>query len=206
MIALIDYGVGNLFSLSSSLKEVGADVFLASRPGDLKNADRILLPGVGAFSDAMEKLRARGMDEAIREESQKGKPLLGICLGMQLLFEESHEYGTHKGLGLLPGKVLPLAGCIPEDLKIPHMGWNALSFTRPHPLWEAQPPAPHVYFVHSYYADCPGEILLARTHYGKPVTAAVGKDSVLGCQFHPEKSGRAGLSILRAFCRFSHFH
>ena len=188
MIAIIDYGVGNLFSLESSFAAIGAEVTVTSDPAVLKAADKLLLPGVGAFGDAAEKLRSTGLDAVIKELAAEGKPLLGICLGMQLLFDKSLEYGEHPGLGLIPGTVKPIADVIPSDLKIPHIGWNGLYFHQPCPLfadlWEGE----CVYFVHSFYAaDC-GEL-----------TAAVATGNVYGCQFHPEKSGSTGLKILKAF-------
>ncbi len=200
MIAIIDYGVGNLFSLQSSFAAIGAEAVVTADPEVIRQADRILLPGVGAFEDAAAKLRNSGLQEILLEEVAKGKPMMGICLGMQLLFEKSYEYGEHPGLGLIPGAVRPIADVIPEDLKIPHIGWNALHLERENPLFRYIKEGDFVYFVHSYYAaDC-GEALIASTHYGAPLTAAVAKDNVYGCQFHPEKSGEVGLKILKAFC------
>ncbi|MBP5208591.1 MAG: imidazole glycerol phosphate synthase subunit HisH [Clostridia bacterium] len=199
MIAVIDYGVGNLFSLCSSLSAVGADVTVTGDPDVIRAADRIVLPGVGAFEDAARKLSASGLEGPVREAAEEGKPLLGICLGMQLLFERSLEYGEHKGLGLIPGTVAPLAGRIPDTLKIPHMGWNALRLHGNSPIFKYIRDGEYVYFVHSYAAvDC-GEYVIADTEYGEYLTAAVRRGSVYGCQFHPEKSGAAGLSILKAF-------
>ena len=199
MIAIVDYGVGNLFSLEQSFRAIGAEVTVSADPEVLRGADKILLPGVGAFGDAAEKLRATGLDRVVIEEAQKGKPVMGICLGMQLLFEEGHEYGCHKGLGLIPGKVVPIAQVIPEGLKIPHMGWNALDFQKESPLFAHIQNGDCVYFVHSYYAaDCE-DAVIATAEYGAPLTAAVQKGNVFGCQFHPEKSGAVGLQILRAF-------
>ena len=200
MIAVIDYGVGNLFSLCSSLKSLGADVAVTADPALIRAADRLILPGVGAFADAADKLRSSGMDRLIVEQAADGKPLMGICLGMQLLFEKSEEYGEHAGLGLLHGRVVPMAGRIPAGLKIPHIGWNALHFTRKSPLFRHIRENDCVYFVHSYYAaDCEDSVI-ATAVYGIELTAAVQKNNILGCQFHPEKSGRVGLAILRAFC------
>lgn len=201
MIAVVDYGVGNLFSLASSLSAVGADAFVTGEADAIRSADKILLPGVGAFADAVKKLRERGLFSLLREEAREGKPLLGICLGMQLLFEKSYEFGEHEGLALIPGTVRPIAEQIPAGLKIPHIGWNALHFTGArHPLFRYIKDGDSVYFVHSYAAvDC-GDAVIATAEYGAPLTAAVAKGSVLGCQFHPEKSGNVGLSILRAFC------
>lgn len=201
MVALVDYGVGNLFSLKSSLAAIGAEAEVTSDPQRLRQADKIILPGVGAFADAAEKLRASGLDTVLREEAENGKPLLGICLGMQLLFEESMEYGRHKGLGLIPGRIVPIETAIPAGLKIPHIGWNALQFAgEPHGLFRYIQPGDCVYFVHSYYATDCDESVIATAEYGAPLTAAVAKGRVYGCQFHPEKSGRVGLNILRAFC------
>ena len=200
MIAIIDYGVGNLFSLSSSFKAIGADITVTGDPEIIKKADKLILPGVGAFEDAAKKLRESGLDKIIIEESENGKPLLGICLGMQMLFEESHEYGIHKGLGLISGKVVPMQGKIPENLKIPHIGWNALKFTKSSPLFKYINEGDCVYFVHSYYAENCEASLIATAEYGNEITAAVQRDNIFGCQFHPEKSGNVGLNILRAFC------
>ena len=200
MIAIIDYGVGNLFSLTCSLNSIGAETVITSDPDTIRGADKLLLPGVGAFEDAIAKLRASGLDRIITREVKNGKPILGICLGMQMLFEKSYEYGVHEGLGLLKGSVVPMAGKIPETLKIPHIGWNALSFKKEHKLLRYIKDGDFVYFVHSYYATDCEESLLATAEYGAEITAAVALDNVMGCQFHPEKSGNVGLSILRAFC------
>ena len=200
VLAIIDYGVGNLFSLRSSLESIGEEAVVTRDPERIRRADRIILPGVGAFADAAEKLRRTGMAEAVLAECQRGKPLLGICLGMQLLFDKSLEYGEHAGLGLIPGVVRPIAEVIGPGLKIPHIGWNALDITRPGGVLRNTRPGEHVYFVHSYWADTPAEYVTARTEYGAMLTAAVARDNVMGTQFHPEKSGRVGLNILRAFC------
>ena len=202
MVGIVDYGVGNLFSLRSSLVAIGADAFVSSDPEELKKADRILLPGVGAFGDAAEKLRASGLADFIKEEIKKGKPLLGICLGMQLLFEKSFEYGEHAGLGLIPGEIRPIADVIPKELKIPHIGWNPLHFHKESPLFSKIKEGDCVYFVHSFYATKCDDAVIASAEYGAPLTAAVAKDNVFGCQFHPEKSGKVGLSILKAFCEW----
>jgi len=200
MIAVIDYGVGNLFSLQSSFAAIGHEATITADPAVIRAADKLLLPGVGAFRDAAAKLRASGLDSVVLEEAKRGKPLLGICLGMQLLFEKSYEYGEYEGLGLLRGAVRPIADVIPADYKIPHIGWNALHLTKLCPLFSRIHDGDCVYFVHSYYAaDC-GDSLAATTEYGAELTAAVAKDNVYGCQFHPEKSGGVGLNILRAFC------
>ena len=199
MIAIIDYGVGNLFSLESSFAAIGAEVTVTSDPAVLKTADKLLLPGVGAFGDAAEKLRSSGLDAVIKEQAAAGKPLLGICLGMQLLFDRSLEYGEHEGLRLIPGTVKPIAGVIPKELKIPHIGWNALHFHRECPLFQELQEGECVYFVHSFYAaDC-DDAVTATAEYGAELTAAVAKGNVYGCQFHPEKSGATGLKILKAF-------
>lgn len=206
MIAVVDYGVGNLFSLSSSLAAVGSDaasaVIVTGEADVIRAADKIILPGVGAFADAAEKLRTSGLDRVVCEEAKKGKYLLGICLGMQLLFEKSYEFGEHTGLSLISGSVRPIADVIPAELKIPHIGWNALRFhgERRHPLFQYSGNGDFVYFVHSYYATDCEDAVIATAEYGVPLTAAVAKDNILGCQFHPEKSGNVGLSILRAFC------
>ena len=199
MIAIIDYGVGNLFSLESSFAAIGAEVTVTADPAILRQADKLLLPGVGAFEDAAKKLRQSGLDNLIKELAAEGKPLLGICLGMQLLFDESYEYGCHKGLGLIPGRVKPIADVIPKDLKIPHIGWNALHFQKDCPIfWEIKE-GDCVYFVHSFYATSCEDFTVATAEYGAPLTAAVAKDNIYGCQFHPEKSGAVGLKILKAF-------
>ena len=201
MIAIIDYGVGNLFSLKSSFAAIGAEVVVTGDPSVIASAERIILPGVGAFEDAARKLRDSGLDCVIKDEVAKGKPLLGICLGMQMLFEKSYEYGEHKGLGLIPGSVKPIRPEIPETLKIPHIGWNPLHMSTPKdPLFKYINNGDCVYFVHSYYAsDCDGYVI-ATAEYGKELTAAVRNRNVWGAQFHPEKSGKVGLNILRAFC------
>ena len=200
MIAIVDYGVGNLFSLLCSLKSVGAEAVVTADADTLRRADKLILPGVGAFGDAAEKLRNSGLGSVICEEAKNGKDLMGICLGMQLLFEKSYEYGEHEGLGLLKGKIIGMEGTIPAGLKIPHIGWNALHFAKPSPLFRYIKENDCVYFVHSFYAvDCE-ESLIATAEYGKELTAAVQKGNVCGCQFHPEKSGKVGLNILRAFC------
>ena len=201
MIAIIDYGVGNLFSLCSSLNSIGAEAVVTPDPDTIRRADRIILPGVGAFADAAEKLRASGLDQVLLEEAARGKPVMGICLGMQMLFEESHEYGIHKGLGLIPGRVIPMAGYIPSDLKVPHIGWNPLIIKGDkHPLLRYVEEGDCVYFVHSYFATDCTDAVIATAEYGRELTAAVARGNVMGCQFHPEKSGKVGLSILKAFC------
>ena len=198
---IIDYGVGNLFSVQSSFTAIGQSVVVSSDPEVLRKADHILLPGVGAFEDAVCKLRTTGMDEMVYEAAQEGKPLLGICLGMQMLFEKSFEYGEYDGLGLLKGNVVGMQGILPEELKIPHIGWNALHFRQKDcPLFRYIKEGDCVYFVHSYFAEDCDESVAATTEYGKELTAAVAYKNIYGCQFHPEKSGDVGLNILRAFC------
>lgn len=199
MIAIIDYGVGNLFSLKSSLKEIGAEAVVTSDEKVIAAADRIILPGVGAFEDAARKLRESGMAEVVKREAASGKPMLGICLGMQLMFDKSYEYGEHEGLGLIHGSVRPIADVIPSGYKIPHIGWNSLKFTRETPLFKYISEGDYVYFVHSFYAAECEESTLATTEYGADLTAAAANGNVYGCQFHPEKSGTIGLNILRAF-------
>lgn len=205
MIAIIDYGVGNLFSLSSSFKAIGADTIITGDAEVIKAADKLVLPGVGAFGDAASKLHECGLYDVIKREAEGGKPLLGICLGMQLLFERSFEYGIHKGLGLLSGDIVPMEDRIQSGLKIPHIGWNKLKFTKDSPLFKHINDGDFVYFVHSYFAENCEDSLAATTDYGKDLTAVVSKDNIFGCQFHPEKSGDTGLKILRAFCETERF-
>ena len=199
MVGIIDYGVGNLFSLQSSFKAIGEEAFVSGDAAELAKADRLVLPGVGAFEDAANKLRASGLDAFVRQQAEAGKPLLGICLGMQMLFEKSFEYGEHEGLGLLKGQVVPMAGKINPELKIPHMGWNALEVKQGKLLSDVN--GQHVYFVHSFFAEGCEDSLSAVTEYDIPITAAVEKGNIFGCQFHPEKSGNIGLSILRKFAQ-----
>ncbi len=200
MIAIVDYGVGNLFSLRSSLDMIGVNAVVSSDASLISSADKIILPGVGAFADAASKLRASGLDRVIIDAAKNGTDIMGICLGMQMLFECSDEYGEHKGLGLLRGKVVPMQGYIPDKLKIPHIGWNALNFTRRSKLLKYVNDGDCVYFVHSFFASECDDSVIATSEYGKPLTAAVEKGNIMGCQFHPEKSGEVGLNILRAFC------
>ena len=203
MIAIIDYGVGNLFSLRCSISTIGYDAVVTSDEKEIKSADHILLPGVGAFEDAARKLRDSGMAELVKEEALSGKPLLGICLGMQMLLEKSFEYGIHEGLGLIKGNVKRISEACGPGYKIPHIGWNALEMRQTSPLFKYINDGDYVYFVHSYYAaDCDDNVI-ADTEYGARLTAAVQTDNVYGCQFHPEKSGGTGLNILRAFCEIS---
>lgn len=200
MIAVIDYGVGNLFSLCSSLKSIGVQAVVTSDKELIRSADKLILPGVGAFADAAQKLRDGGLDKIIKEQAEAGKEIMGICLGMQLLFEKSFEYGEHEGLGLLKGSVVPMEGNIPKELKIPHIGWNELHFVRNSRLFKYISENDCVYFVHSYYATDCDESVIATAEYGKELTAAVELGNIKGCQFHPEKSGKVGLAILKAFC------
>lgn len=202
MIGIIDYGVGNLFSLESSFHAIGQEVFVSGDADALNKADRLVLPGVGAFGDAAQKLRQSGLNRFVCDQAAAGTPLLGICLGMQMLFEKSFEYGEHKGLGLLMGQVVPMAGKLPTQLKVPHMGWNRLLFRNPDSvLLSGIQEGDYVYFVHSYFAQNCDDSLAAVTDYGEMLTAAVEKDNIFGCQFHPEKSGAVGLKILDAFCK-----
>ena len=201
MIAIIDYGVGNLFSVKSSFAAIGQEAVVTADPEVIRRADRILLPGVGAYEDAARKLRDSGMADLVKEQATAGKPVMGICLGMQLLFDVSYEYGEHAGLGLIPGAVRPIADVVPTGYKVPHIGWNALHFTdKKSPLLKYVNEGDCVYFVHSYYATDCGDAVTATAEYGAPLTAAVQRGNVYGCQFHPEKSGAVGLSILKAFC------
>lgn len=202
MITIIDYGVGNLFSLSSSLSYIGLENKISRDPEDLKRADHIILPGVGAYEDAIKKLWESGMAAPLIDEAKNGKPVMGICLGMQLLFDKSYEYGEHQGLGLIPGIMANLKDDIRADLKVPHMGWNALKFTekgKTHPLLKYTNEGDYVYFVHSFYGKECDSSLLATAEYSIPVTASCANGNVMGCQFHPEKSGEIGLKILQAF-------
>lgn len=203
MTVIIDYGVGNLFSLKSSLSYIGVEACVSGEYDIIKSADRIILPGVGAFGDAAAKLRDNGLDEFLKAEAKSGKPLLGICLGMQLLFDRSYEYGNSDGLGLISGEVKSIKNIIPNRYKVPHIGWNSLNFSelgRNSPLFKYVGTGDYVYFVHSFAAmDCE-DSLLASAEYGVPLTAAVSSGNVYGCQFHPEKSGNVGLKILKAFC------
>lgn len=201
MTAIIDYGVGNLFSLKSSFAFIGEEAVVTSDPEVIMSADRIILPGVGAFGDAAGKLFSSGMADVLYKAAEAGKPILGICLGMQLLFEKSYEYGEHMGLGFIKGSVRPIAERVDTSVyKIPQIGWNALRFTKPSPLFKYINEGDFVYFVHSYYGDDCEQSLLATTEYGFDVTAAVSSGSVYGTQFHPEKSGDVGMKILKAFC------
>lgn len=200
MIAIVDYGVGNLFSLGCSFSAAGTKAVVTGNADEIRQADKIILPGVGAFRDAAIKLKESGLGDVVTDEAKNGKPLLGICLGMQLLFEKSYEYGETEGLGLLKGNIKPIADYIPAGLKIPQIGWNSLSIKKETPLFGRINDGDYVYFVHSFCAaDC-DESVIATTDYGAPLTAAVGCGNIYGCQFHPEKSGETGIKILKAFC------
>lgn len=199
MIAIIDYGVGNLFSLIGSLNYLGLENIVTSDQNKIINADSIILPGVGAFSDAYKKLEATNLIEVIKGEAKKGKPLLGICLGMQILFEKSYEYGEHKGLGLIKGDICPIRDDLKQELKVPHMGWNSLKIVKDSPFLKYSKNGDFVYYVHSYYAKNCSEFIVATSNYGIEITGAVQNGNVFGTQFHPEKSGEAGLKILKAF-------
>ncbi len=199
MIVIIDYGVGNLFSLKSSLKAINEDAIISGEKEIIEKADKIILPGVGAFGDAVNKLKESGLFEVVKERAKAGVPLLGICLGMQLLFEKSYEFGEHAGLGLIKGEILPLKEDIKGDLKIPQMGWNALEIIKKDAILKDVSEGDYVYFVHSFYARV-SEDTSSKVEYGTYVTASVSNGNVYGCQFHPEKSGEVGLKILKAFC------
>ncbi len=202
MIAIIDYGVGNIFSLYSSFRHIGAEAKLTADPDEIRRSDKIVLPGVGAFGDAADKLRSSGLADVVKEQAAEGKPLLGICLGMQLLFDKSYEYGEHEGLGLIPGKVVTMEGVVPSAYKIPHIGWNALHFPKDRPvspIFRYISEGDFVYFVHTYYATECEDSLIATAEYGAELTAAVADGNVYGLQFHPEKSGEVGMRILKAF-------
>jgi len=198
MIAIIDYGVGNLFSLCSSFKAIGQDAIVTSDAKVINNASKVILPGVGAFADAAKKLNDTGMAEVVKEQVKKGKDVMGICLGMQMLLEKSFEYGEYDGLGLIKGQVVSMQGLVDQKLDVPQIGWNALKFEKESNLFKYINEGDCVYFVHSYFAtNCPD--VIATTEYSIPITAAIQHENLYGCQFHPEKSGKVGLNILRAF-------
>lgn len=200
MVVIVDYGVGNLFSLAASFRKIGAETVVSSDAEVIESAERIVLPGVGAFGDASKKLLESGLAEAVKRAARRGVPLLGICLGMQLLFEKSYEYGVHEGLGLIKGEIRPISEVIPIGYKIPHIGWNSLNFSEKRsPIFKYIKDGDFVYFVHSYQASGCDASVSARCEYGAPIVASVEEGNVFGCQFHPEKSGEVGLSILRAF-------
>lgn len=201
MIVMVDYGVGNLFSLQSSFAAIGKQVVVSGDPEIIAKATKVILPGVGAFADASQKLKESGLANLLCQMAKKGTPIMGICLGMQLLLEKSYEYGEYEGLGLIPGSVRPIAEKIEKGLKIPHIGWNALTFQgKKHPIFQYINDGDYVYFVHSYYGAQCDESVIATTEYGGILTAAIANGNVCGCQFHPEKSGTVGLNILRGFC------
>lgn len=201
MIAVVDYGVGNLYSLTCSLKHIGADSIVTRNAETLKSADQIILPGVGAFGDAADKLRTLQLDILLKQQAALGKPLLGVCLGMQLLFDKGYEYGEHEGLALIRGVVQDMTPDV-GDRKVPHMGWNSLDFQKPNdPLLKDIRPGDYVYFVHSFCAAECGDALVATADYGVSVPAIVRSKNVCGTQFHPEKSGDTGLKILAAFTK-----
>ena len=198
MIAIVDYGIGNLGSVTKAFRHVGAETVLTGDLATLRRADALILPGDGAFGATMDEVRSRGLVPLLMEAAAAGKPLLGICIGMQLLFEESEEHGRHEGLGLLPGRVRRFS----DDLVVPHMGWNRLSPRGSHTLLDGVAPGSHVYFVHSYYCDAPADVVLAYSDYGLDFPAIVGRDNILGSQFHPEKSQGVGLRMVENFVRF----
>ena len=200
MLVIVDYGVGNLFSLKSSFAAINVEAKVTSSKDEILSADHIILPGVGAFEDAARKLKESGLDVVLKEAAKKGTPIMGICLGMQMLFDRSYENGCFDGLGLIKGSVKPIADVIPKELKIPQIGWNSLDFKGTSEIFKYINNGDYVYFVHSYYATECDEATIATTSYGAPLTAAVQDKNVYGCQFHPEKSGDVGLKILKAFC------
>lgn len=200
MIAIVNYGCGNLFSITSSVKKLGLEAIVTGKKEEIVKADRIILPGVGAFEDAIFKLRNTGLADVIIEEAKKGKPILGICLGMQLLFEKSYEYGEHSGLGLIKGEIFPLENDISTSkLKIPHMGWNKLRFIKNDPILKYISEGDYMYFVHSYYAKSCDESIISVSEYDVAIPAIVNNGNIYGMQFHPEKSGEKGLLLLKAF-------
>lgn len=202
MIAIVDYGIGNLGSVTKAFRHVGAESVLTGDLETLRRADALILPGDGAFGATMDEVRSRGLVPVLQEAAAAGKPLLGICIGMQLLFEESEEHGIHRGLGLLPGRVRRF----PEGLVVPHMGWNRLKPHQPHTLLDGIAAGSHVYFVHSYFCDAPADVVLAYSDYGKDFPAIVGRGGILGVQFHPEKSQTVGLKMIENFVRFVREH
>ncbi len=203
MIAIVNYGVGNLYSLKSSLDALSIENIVTGDGDIIKKCDKIILPGVGAFRDAAHSLKDHGLDTVVKEEALSGKPVMGICLGMQMLFDKSFEYGEYEGLGLIKGNIRPISDVIDSRYKIPHIGWNALELKKPKsPIFKYINDGDCVYFVHSYYgADC-SESVIATAEYGANITAAVGRNNIFGCQFHPEKSGEVGLKILKAFSEY----
>ena len=197
MIAVVDYGIGNLGSVTKGFRRAGAEVELSGDPEVLRRADALVLPGDGAFAAAMAEIEGRGLTPVLREAIERGTPLLGICIGMQLLFEESEEHGQYRGLGVLPGRVRRFEG----ELPVPHMGWNTLRSRRPHPVMDGVEDGAHVYFVHSYYCDASDDVVIAASDYGREFPAIVGRGNVLGLQFHPEKSQGVGLRLAANFVR-----
>lgn len=202
MTVIIDYGAGNLYSISRSVEFLGGDFIVSSSLPEIEDAQKLILPGVGAFGDAMERLMATGLVPAIKKKARTGTPLLGICLGMQLLFEKSYEFGEHEGLSLIPGEICSLNQRLADEqnpLKVPHMGWNSLKIKRSSSILRNSKNGDYVYFVHSFYAKTDEENIDAVTEYGIDIPAVVSSDNTYGCQFHPEKSGEAGLKILKSF-------
>ena len=197
MIAVIDYGMGNLRSVQKAFEYLGYKAVITQQPSEIQKADKVVLPGVGAFRDAMQTIKQKGIDKVLYDVVEQKKPLLGICLGMQMFFEKSYEYGEHKGLGILQGEIVKL----PENVKIPHMGWNSLNIKKKNPLFEGLSQEPYVYFVHSYHLNTEADIVSATTYYGKEIQVAAHKENVFALQFHPEKSGDVGLNILQNFGR-----
>ncbi|MCL1948700.1 MAG: imidazole glycerol phosphate synthase subunit HisH [Turicibacter sp.] len=195
MNIIIDYGVGNLKSLITAFQEIGVEVTVSGDTEVIKSAKRLILPGVGAFAAAMNELKSRGLDHILRERAAEGTPILGICLGMQLMFEASEENGYYEGLGLIEGTVRQ----IPPTVKVPHMGWNALTFQQQDPVLSQNEAGDYVYYVHSYYVDTPSEFVIASSNYGVTVPGIVRKSNLVGMQFHPEKSGEVGLNLLKAY-------
>ncbi len=202
MIAIVDYGLGNLGSVTKGFRHAGAETLLTGDPAQLRAAEALVLPGDGAFGATMDEIRQRGLVPVLLEAAAKGTPLLGICIGMQVLFEESEEHGRHQGLGLLPGRVRRFDGALP----VPHMGWNRLKRRRSHPLLDGFEDGSHVYFVHSYFCDAPGDVVIATSDYGSDFAAIAGRDNVLGVQFHPEKSQAVGLAMVKSFVRYVAAH
>lgn len=197
MIAIIDYGMGNLRSVQKAFEYLGNKAVITQQTSEIQKADKVVLPGVGAFRDAMQTIKQKGIDRVLYEVVEQKKPLLGICLGMQMFFEKSYEYGEQKGLGILQGEIIKL----PESVKIPHMGWNSLNIKKKSPLFEGLSEEPYVYFVHSYHLQTQADIVSATTYYGKEIQVAAQKENVFALQFHPEKSGDVGLNILQNFGR-----
>ena len=195
MIAIVDYGIGNLGSVTKGFRRAGAEVELTGDPALLRRADALVLPGDGAFGATMAEIDGRGLAPLLREAVAAGTPLLGICIGMQVLFEQSEEHGRHQGLGLLPGRVRRFD----DSLTVPHMGWNSLRARRAHPLLDGVADGAHVYFVHSYYCEAPEDVVIATSDYGRDFAAIVGRGSVLGLQFHPEKSQAVGQKLVANF-------